>query len=322
MTDTETPDTDLGADALSAEEQAAFEEMRTGTAPEPAPQAEPEKQPEPEPAAEPEKEPDVQKLVPHGAFEEERSRRKAAQQEAATAREEMARLRGQLEALHAGRQPPGQTEQEKIDAEKNPIAAIKALEAKLAEQERETEQSAAQRAEFERISAVGSRHAERFAKTQPHFFDTKAESGETVQGAYTFMRAKAAEHLQAQYPQATRDQIIAAVDAVERKHIEESVRDGENAAERLWELAVAQGYKPPVKADPEPKPEPKPQKTEAEKVADLEKAQKGARSLGSVPAGGGENEIGIEALANMDEEEFAAATAGGRWEKLHRQGVI
>jgi hypothetical protein len=316
------------SDALTAEETAAWEAMKADQ-----PVAEPaaeEVKAEPEAKVEPadtleggEKEPEVEKLVKHGAFEEERQRRKKAQQEAQVAREEMARLRGQLEAIQGGKKPEEATAQEKIDIEKDPIGALKALEAKIAAKEAEGKQSEAQRAEFERISAIGSRHAEKFAKAQPHFFDSKDESGKEVQGAYSYMRSVAFQKLQSQYPGANRQQIIDAVDAVERTHIQECMQSGENAAEKLWELAVDAGYKAPQPpAQRNDKGQFKSEKTEAEKVVDIEKVQKASKSLGSVPAGGGDGPPSLEALADMDEDEFAEYTKGKKWEKLHRNGVI
>lgn len=322
------PDSDVSSDALTPEEAAAFEEMRSDSGPsKPEPDAEVVAEPEKPAAVEqkPEdKEPEVQKLVPHGAFEEERQRRKEAQRLLETERVERARIQGQLEALRAGKQPENLTPQEKADFQKDPVAAFNALQAKIEQREADDAKAATERAEFSRVAAIGQKHAERFAKTQPNFFDTKAADGATVQGAYSFMRTKAAEQLQARFPSATEDQIIAAVDATERNHIQECLQTGDNAAEKLWELAVAAGYKAPEPSKPTP---PRAengqfQKSEAERIADLEKAQRASRSLGSAPAGGGEPELGMEALANMDDAEFAAATSGDKWEKLHRKGAI
>jgi hypothetical protein len=322
------PDSDLSGDALTPEEQAAFEEMKGGDAPEKPVAEPPAEKPVAEEKAEPakpeDKEPEVQKLVPHGAFEEERQRRKEAQRLLDAERQERARLQGQLEAVQRGQKPPEMTPEEKADWDKDPVAAGKALQAKLDQQAEQARQAEEARAEHERIAGIGQRHAERFAKTQPHFFDSKNDKGETVTGAYAFMRQKAAEKVQARFPSATPQQVIEAVNAVERQHIQDCLLAGENAAEKLWEMALEAGFKPPepAKAEPPRAPNGQFQKSEAERIADLEQAQRGARSLSSAPAGGGEPEIGMEALANMDDAEFAKVTAGDNWEKLHRRGVI
>lgn len=316
-TDTEIPDTDVSADALTPEEQALFD-TRGGEVE--TPDAKPEaKAPEPvaEKAPEPEKEPEVQKLVPHGAFEEERQRRKEAQQQLQAEREARARAEGQLQALNAGQKPAGMTEQERIDWDKDPIAAGKALQAKLDAQERNAKQETEFRSEMQRIAQIGTRHAEKFAATQPHFFDSKDDAGNTVAGAYNFMRAKAAEMVRAQHPGAPQAQIDLAVDLAERNHIEACLQNGENAAEKLWDLAVQQGYKAPVKAAAAPAG-----KTEAERIAVLEQAQAASRSLGAAPGGGGSASLSLDDLANLSDEEFAEATKGGKWEKLRRQGVL
>lgn len=335
MIDGEIPDTDPSSDALTAEEAAAFEEMRSDTG-KPEPHAEAEKPAEPEKPTE-EKEPEVQKLVPHGAFEEERQRRKAAQQEAQREREERARIQGQLDALRQPRSPKSaaagaeldqqlkeQLAEWEKDPEKHPIEALKGLIADRKARDDAAQKEQEERQDFQRISAIGSRHAERFAKTQPNFFDTKDAEGKPVQGAYSFMRQKAAEKIQSQYPSANQQQVIDAVDAVERQHIQDCLQSGDNAAERLWELAQEAGYKAPEppKATLLRGDDGKFQKSEAERIADLEKAQRASRSLGNVPAGGGESELSMSALADMDDAEFAAATKDGNWEKLHRRGVI
>lgn len=316
------------AEPFSPEEQ-AYEDSR-GTSDEPKAEQPKTEEAKPEAAAEEpraeEKEPEVEKLVKHGAFEEERQRRKKAQQELQVERENAARLRGQLDAierLKAGKEPETPEQQAvELDIEKDPIGSLKALKAKLDAQEQQSRQSEEHRAEIQRISSIGTRHAEKFAANQPHFFDTKDAEGKSVQGAYTFMRAAAAAKLQAQYPDAPQAQIIAAVDLTERNHIEECMRNGDNAAERLWELAVEQGFKAPAPAAPRnangqfAKPEP----TEAERIAKLEAAQKSSKSLGSIPSGGADGPLTLEALADLPDDEFAEATKGNKWEKLHKRG--
>lgn len=244
-----------------------------------------------------------QKWVPFGAMEEERQLKKEARAEAAKLREELAFLKGQQTALSKGQKPEGMTAQEKADWEKDPIAAGKALEARLDAEKQAAETRQKQSEAEERVAQIGQRHAAEFVKTQPHYFDSKDAEGKTVVGAYNFLRAKAAEALQASNPNATQAQIARMLHVHELNEIQVAARDGVNVSARFWEMALEQGYKPPQATAGAAAAKPGP--TEAEKIAATAAAQAASKSLSSAPGGSGDPELTMEAIANMSDREFA-----------------
>lgn len=309
-------------ETLSPEEVAYWDSK--GTSDEAKPEQKPEAKAEEPKAEEPkaeepkveEKEPEVEKLVKHGAFEEERQRRKKAQQEAQALREELAFIKGQQATLKPEQKP--QTLEE-IDVEKDPVAAIAALKSEIAAR-KQAEQTTAQ---VQSIISTGQRYCQKFAETEPLFFDSIAD-GKRQQGAYTFLRQATMQRLEQQGVPA--HEIEQQVNLSEIRLINDALAQGLDPAVAMWHWAQIAGWKKPEPAKEQNRAEDgkfaKPQPTEAERIAALEKAQKASKSLGSVPSGGGEGPLTLEALADMDDEEFAAATSGKKWDRLHRNGAI
>lgn len=331
MTD-EIPDTSFD-ETITAEEQAAFDEMRGGEAPteKPAPAEKAEAKPEAEkPEAEAEAPKDeiegdgVDKVtyVRKEALDEERLKRKALARKLAEVEAAQARQDGMLQAL----KPNGQAQQPEPkpasqwtpqEIETNPVGYLKAQAEERAVESKRTEDLRVFQSQAKQVADIGIRHTQEFVKTTPHFFDTKGDDGATVPGAYSFLRQKAAERIAEDFPDATPDQIQATLNLHELNLIQEAVRDGKNSAALVYELAIKDGYQPP-----KPKTAPAAPMAEAEKIAKAEAAQRGGKSLGAMPAGGNAGELSIEALADMSEEEFAEATKGKKWEKLQRAGVL
>lgn len=320
---TDDTDTNPSSDALTPEEQSAFDAMqRDEAASEPAAapateRAEPDKATEApvEPDKTAEQEPEVQKLVPHGAFEEERRRRKEAQTKARELELTLARLQGQQEALKPAdqQQPPAE-----IDIEKNPIEAIRQLKAERDAERLAAKQQAEAEAAIQGIIAEGQRHCQEFAKAQPLFFDGgKDENGGSRPGAYQFLREAAAAKLAERGVPA--HLISREVDLQEIKIINDALQYGQDPAAAIWHWAQIAGFKP---ATAEParngngqfaaKPP-----TEAARLSNLAKAEAASKSLGSA-AGGAAPETGLEALFSMSDKEFAEATKGDKWERLWR----
>lgn len=326
----EIPDTSFD-ETITAEEQAAFDEMRGGEAPteKPAPAEKAEAKPEAEkPEAEAEAPKDEVKgedekvtYVRQEALHEERQRRKDLERQLREIREAQARQDGMLQALKPNGQqqqavkPASQWTAEEIKA--NPVEYLTAQAEERAVESKRTEEERVFQSQAKQVADIGIRHSQEFVKTTPHFFDTKGDDGATVPGAYSFLRQKAAERIAEDFPDATPDQIQATLNLHELNLIQEAVRDGKNSAALVYELAIAQGYQPP-----KPKTAPAAPMAEAEKIAKAEAAQRGGKSLGAMPAGGNAGELSIEALADMSEEEFAEATKGKKWEKLQRAGVL
>lgn len=308
-------------DTLTPEEQAHFDSH--GEAPLPDSPPEPEKKAAPEPEVKDEIEGDGKDKVTYvrqEALHEERQRRKSIERDLALAREEKARVEGMLNALKSPKADATAAPDGEPDIDKDPVAWIKWDKAQRAKVEQETREQREFRERAESIAEIGRRHSEAFAKEKPDYFDAQDGDGKPVKGAYNYLREKAIERIAEQHPEATIAQINQAVDLHELSMISECRDRGVNAASEVYRLAIEQGYTPRQAAAAAKAEAAKP--TEAERIAALEKAQAGAKSLSATPGGGGASQMTLEALADLPDDEFEAATAGGKWERLHRDGAL
>jgi hypothetical protein len=303
-------------DTFSAEEK-AFHESRGAVGLPEATDAPVVEQKEPDkPAAEAEKPKDedaeVMKLVPLSAVEAIRAEKRALKEELAAKlaeherekQEWQAKLKPQAEQPKTGVDLARKWTDE--DIEKDPIGHIKWQNAVRAAADAAKSQEAERSEAQKRVATIGQRHAQAFAAKQADYFDSTGPDGKPVTGAYNFLRAKAAESLQIKNPNASVEEVAKLLDIHELNEIQMAARDGVNVAERFYQMALENGYAAPQKAEVKTGP------TEAERIAELEKAQKASKSLGSVPAGGGEPELSAKALADMSDEEFAKMPAAQR----------
>lgn len=313
-------------DAFTADEKAYMDGRGEVEAPaEPATAAKPSeaKAPAAPPEADKagEKEPEVEKLVKHGAFEEERQRRKKAEAHTRELEKRLAFLEGQQQG-NAGDPPAKQPTLDEIDEEKNPVGAIAALKAEI----RARKDSEATSQAVSGIISTGQQHCRQFAEKEPQFFNTTGSDGRVQEGAYAYLRRATAEKIKAEREANGQPTDPAAIEQLVNYHeiklINDALEMRMNPAAAMWHWAQIAGFKPRMTEPTPPAPKTPAPPTEAEKIANLEKAQSGAKSLGSIPAGGGEATPTLKAIADMDDDEFTAATKGNNWEKLHRQGVI
>ena len=279
---------------LTPSEQAYFD-TKGETVPEaPAEPAQPqEAKPVPETveAAEAPQEPTQEaKTVPLGALHEERNKRKEAEKQMRSLREEMQRLAGRLDVLN-GVAPQAQTPQKPTVAD----APIEALEKVVEYVERDQQERAnvAQYQEF--TNAVNAAEREFAAKTP----DFQAAIDFLQKGRMAEMKAIGYHELDARN--------VIAQEAIAISSA--AMQQGVNPAERFYALAQARGYSPKaaVAAPSEPN---EAAKTVAalekatEKLATIAKGQQASKSLSS--AGGASNDaLTLEAIASMDEEEFS-----------------
>ena len=81
-----------------------------------------------------------------------------------------------------------------------------------------------------------------------------------------------------------------------------AVQNGASTAEMAYNIAKSRGYSPKAPVD---------------KLDNVKKGQERSTSLSN--AGGGEERtLDIEALAEMDDADFAEAIKGGNWDKMMR----
>jgi hypothetical protein len=296
---------DDGIAGLTPSEQAYFD-GKGDVAPPEAP-AEPAQPQEAKPAPEaveaadaPQETPQEAKTVPLGALHEERNKRKEAERAMRTLREEMQRISGQLDVLK-GVAPQAQPAPKPTVAD----APIEALEqvVQYVEQDRAERQNVAQYHEF--TNAVNAAEREFAAKTP----DFQAAVDFLHQGRLAEMKAIGYPD-QAYIDPATGQRIPSAAEIIAQEAIgisSTAFQQGVNPAERFYALARARGYSAKAAETTEPSDGAKTAaalEKAADKLATIAKGQQASKSLSS--AGGASNDaLTLEAIASMDEEEFA-----------------
>jgi hypothetical protein len=316
--------TSEGAESFTPEEQAAFEAYERGEE-SPAAAAAPVEAPEGAPAAgeaaaaagEPaeaagegtEIDPNLQardekgKFVPHGAFHEERERRKAVEKELTDLREKYARgderLRLLTEAARAQTAAPAPAAAEPpkvIDPKEDIFGAYDQLKAELEALKGGVQKTAEETRQEREFTAVRNDYVadlNRFQAQEPAFAD-----------AFRFIaQTRAAElkllgHPEEQIPQLLgQEELHLAVQARQR---------GVSPAEMLFAVAKARGFAPKA-AEPAPAPAPAaPAETPAQKAERVAAGQAGPGKSLSAAGGAPAGEVTLEMLGAMSEAEFEA----------------
>ncbi|GJE29800.1 hypothetical protein [Methylobacterium organophilum] len=333
-------DTAGGDDAFTPEEQAAFEAYERGEegagAPaggsEPveggaaAPAAPPAAAAAPGDAAAPGEVVDPEneegsaeenkgKFVRHGAFHQERERRKATERELAELRERFARgderLRVLTEAMQkapaaaAGAQPQAQAapEPEKVPDPNEDIfgyvaylqkelTALRSGQQQMTEAQTRAAEDATRAAEERQVLDHYRADVQRLAQAEPAFVE-----------AYGFLvngRVAELKHFGL-----SDEEAVKAAQADEMALIHAARQRGVSPAQHVYDMAKLRGFAPKPAAAAAPVA---PAETPAEKAARVAAGQAAAKSLssaGGAPAG----EITLEMLAAMSEEEFDAFQA-------------
>ncbi len=271
-----------------------------------------------------------QKVVPLAALHEERERRKELSKrlEEAELRNaaERAKLEERVNIILGSLQPkpeqppaadlppfirqymaanPGATEQEVVNVffQEEPTNYLKwqgeivaKRQEELAEQARKQDEVAQVQTQFTNFVRAYKAQSEEFAAKTPEF-----------PLAYNFLLKQRDQELQ----------YMGFTDPVQRAKIlqneeigivEQAFRNKRNPAEAIFEVAKYRGFK----IEEKPAAEVKPANLEAEK-----KAAEATKSLGAVP-GAAAGKMTAEALLQMSEEEFAAATKDGKWAELFK----
>lgn len=320
-----------GEDAFTAEEQAAFDAYASGSEPAAPGSAAAPAAPEGgaaaaaapvDPAApgevvDPEAEEGTVdenkgKFVRHGAFHQERERRKAVEKELSEIREKYARGDERLRLLTEAMQRPAAPATpeapveppKKIDPAEDIFGAYAQLQQELADlrsgQTQQTEamkrQEQERQAEAERGHVINTYRADiqAAASADPTFIDAYRH---LIDGRVSEMKLLGYSDADA----------VKEVNAEEFTLVQSALQRGQSPAQVVLQLAKGRGF---VAKAPEPAPEPaKPQETAAEKAARVAAGQAGpGRSLsaaGGAPAG----ELTLEMLSSMSEAEFEKVLA-------------
>jgi chemotaxis protein histidine kinase CheA len=245
------------------------------------------------------------KKVNYGALHEERERRKELQRQLQEQQQRTQKLEQTFQKLIERVQPP-QQQQHEPSFDEDPIEALRVQNEKLARSVQEQNQTLAeQRAYAERVrqfEEFRNRYAESaqaFAKDQPDFGSAY----------HHLVKSRLDEYTHAGYTRKEAEQLLIEDEAA---IVAKAYRDGVNPAERIYSLAKIRGYQAAAKNQPASV-----DKLE-ESVQKLEQLQKGLQASKSLSGGGGKAQapLTLEAVANMDDEEFEKID----WNKLMKTG--
>ena len=258
-------------------------------------------------------EPEKQKLVPHGAMEAERRKRKEVESAFETFRrdqaERQARLDERLTIINEALKP----KEEEPDPDKDIFGAFEHLKGEFLElkQQRtsEQQQTAEQRRQQEQVNHIRTAYmadAEMFATETPDFKD-----------AYQFLLTSRQKELR--LLPAYRSNPVAlrqAIEADELAIVQSALESGDSPAAVIYAIAGARGYAPKQPELPEEKPADEVKKPEevakpngADKIDEIEKRRDASISLSDGGGSPGGEKITLEAIDRMKPDEFKAFVA-------------
>ncbi|MBN4095640.1 hypothetical protein [Methylobacterium sp. OT2] len=239
------------------------------------------------------------KFVRHGAFHQERERRKAVEKELHDLREKYARGDERLKLLNEAIQarPAAAAQPETPPAPPSPDEDIfgyaKHLEKQIEELKNGfTQETARQRQEREVGEVIRDYQSDlnRFASAEPTFADAFRH----------VMQSRAAEYAAMGVPE---DQIRQHLQNDEFTVALEARQAGVSPAERIFQIAKARGFTPKAT---EPAPPPAPAETPAQKAERVAAGQAGPGKSLSAAGGAPVGEVTFEMLAAMSEKDFEA----------------
>jgi len=243
------------------------------------------------------------KFVRHGAFHQERERRKAVEKELTDLREKFARgderLRVITEAMQARPAAQQETQAEPpkvIDPKEDIFGAYEQLKSELEALKGGVQQETArQRQEREAGEVITDYKADlnRFASSEPAFADAFRH----------VMQSRAAEYAALGVPEA---QIRQALANDEFQVAVQARQQSVSPAERIFQIAKARGFTPKA-AEPAPAATPAaPAETAAARAERVAAGQAGPGKSLSAAGGAPAGEVTFEMLAQMNEADFEA----------------
>ena len=310
-------------DELTADEKALFDAMRAQDNSGPAPEAAPDKQPQrqqpesvetPEPQA---KEPDQAKLVDKRALDEERTRRKKAEQTAREREVELAKVNTRFEMLtkaleaNAAQPTPPVAETPVPAFDTDPKAWI---DHNVRELQRKQEAFDRRLADFQ----AGNQQIVEQQRQQQQIAELQSWAQEQEQD---YMQAMPDYNQAMAHLLAARQAHIRAIGEDDPVRIQQAIRadiintayfarqKGRNFAETLYKLAEASGYKPSNGGADNPLAPARTPTVNVDSAAErLLRGNDMATTLGSTGAAP-RGELATQAIANMSDAEFEAVYA-------------
>lgn len=293
-----------GLEEMTAEETAQMDAMRNEQEI-PQPAAAPA---EPTPAKDPDEPEAKNGMVPHGAFAEERARRKEFQKKLEEAQSNQTRLQGRFEMLeNLIKQSSQQKAPDPVipDVATDPVGHFRAendqLKAQIAQFQQwrqQQEQQSTVQTNVARIAQIAGSHEAEFKKANPDYDD-----------ASNYLRSLEDARLQA----VGVSDPIARANSINQTALQIAVgalQGGKNAAEAVYALAKASGYQPKAKAATGAENSP-----EAKKIEMAARGQQQGGGIGAT-SGAASNGMSLTEIANLPDDEFAKMTSGKNWQKI------
>lgn len=234
--------------------------------------------------------------IPLPELQAERKRRQAAEAEAAAEREKYARLDERLKILDERMKPP-----EIPDFNEDPFEHLRQREDRTVQTVEELrkqmedfgKQTEAQRFQEELTHRVISAE-NAFRQEHPDYDDAVKH----------LKQGRAQEYMAMGINDPAQIERMLGQEALQLAQT--AMQNNMSPAEMAYNISKSRGYRSENK-----------DKKPVDKLDNVQKGQEKSSSLSN--AGGGEERVlDIEALANMDDEDFAKAVDGGQWEKLLR----
>lgn len=228
--------------------------------------------------------PGFERTVPHGAFHEERMRRKETQAELETIKAQNQRMEERFQqVLEKVNQPQEPT------YEDDPTEALRVSQNKMANELANQRSMLEQRQEQDAQIAVQSNLQQRYIASASAYMQENPKFME----AYNFYTTgRINELVAAGYSHQEANQVVT---NEEMTIAQKAYGDEVNPAERIFNLAKVRGYNSTKEVE--------------QKIDTIEKGQNGSKTL--TGSGQTQEELSLESLADMDDKEFDA-----NWDKL------
>lgn len=253
------------------------------------------------------------KFVSHRALHKEREKHKATKAEMQTLRDKLSRgeerlailneafqgSQGQKPNVQQPQQPANPYDEATIDPQEDIFGAFKQMQRRAEfnfKQQNEVQQMQTARDTFQRVTQAYHADARQFMQKEPSF-----------EAAYKHLVA--GRHAELQSMGMTDDaQRNAYIAQEETQLVVQAMQSGKSPSQVIYEFAKARGFAPSQSSAPAPAPM---QNASAavQKIQQVRNGQQAAQSLSNV-GGAAAKTLTMDTLANMSDDEFAAAVDG------------
>lgn len=237
-----------------------------------------------------------ERFVPHGAFHEERQKRKEVEQRLEQERVNRAKLEERLNILAESVRQRQEREKPQIPAfEEDPANHLRMQTQMEAERITRLEKALAQREQQSRADAEDKNFVTSY---QAKAIEFSAKTPDFKEAYNHILRSRIEDYKVMGH---TEEEALRFTLNDERAIASNAMKRGLNPAEVIYNLAKRGGYAP---------------RQASTDLAAVNKGVQAAKSIGQISGRTGASKLSLEAIANMSDAEFSEATKGANWEKL------